>query len=245
MTVLFAFVSRSRRVAFLGSDDLEGTRGGRCDKVIRVGTRYVVACFGADSAQLAAQLSGEFGDSRQLRAGDRFKLPDTTRGLVDLVATIMPRAAARHYAKMVGDRRDPRLTDAHVAELKSANSSLVIIDLQALTLSLATFSAVFPPRSQYTPALQSFTSERAYRFAIDEPLDLGPLDASAIQHPFDWCSTRVAEARQLMADIGQPDVIGELGACFHAKPRGDVFRTAFSSLEDAMNCSGYPLPEEV
>lgn len=88
--------------------------------------------------------------------------------------------------------------------------------------------------------IESFPKERAFRFAINEPLDVGPITVDMAAKPRRWCRPEVVAARLECEGAGFPGTIGDLGASFTNRADQTEFFSAFASVDDYMTAHAVP-----
>jgi hypothetical protein len=240
MTAIFAYVDTKRGVAFVGADDRETPVSGakdatpmRCDKVVVLQDRFIVASLGSVSAGTAARAVGylaglptEFGDGTQFT--DKINI----EWFCDVVASIL--------ARSVGHRDWESLNkEGQLAGIM--DSKLVIVDAVTFELALADFGKMGARGTRYRAKIRNdFEQNYLWRFGVGAPVAIGHGAASVTA--LEWCEEAIRGAQQDAKDRGKPDAVGDFGAWASWENGRMTIRTIHSSLPEVMTALFGKLP---
>jgi len=233
MTVIFGFTNNTKKTCFMGADDLEGHGRRRVDKISYVFGRFIVGCVGADVAIEATRLAGMiWSEQTLLRDMSPYKAPTSLDEFARSIAACVPRIAKARYEAMKKAVADGLRTEEQIEELRSQNSTLVVLDVQERQLHELRLGALFPPSPLETLEHAKLPKERIFRFGVNGTKDCGPVSKEALDQPFAWCREQVSLTKEEV-EPHRPGAIGELGCCYLARGNNITFKTAFQSVDDA------------
>lgn len=248
MTVLLAFVSPLQHAAFLAGDDLESHQGVQIDKVSTVWRRFAVGFYGLDTLFEAVQFSAygsQDSDVVRFSTGSAIKPVTDLHTLLERASATLPRLAAKYRRNVARQAEVGEITDAQHQRYLHSGGGLVVLDYEEMRLHHAKLrGAILGEGSRFEFDVQALDPERAFRFAINDPLDLGPVTAEMALKPRRWARPKVVEARLECEAAGFPGTIGELGASFTKRGDETEFFSAYASVDDYMTLHGVPLPGE-
>ena len=244
MTVLFGFASPLHGAAFLAGDDLESNRKVRVDKVLLAWRRFAVGVYGLDTLLEAVQYS-VYGshDAQAVRfsTGSEIKAVDSVHALCERAAACIPRLAAMYRRNVAKQLADGNLSPRQRDQMLSSGGGLVVLDYAEMQLHHARLQGqVLQEGSAAAFDIETFPHERAFRFAINDPLDVGAITAEMADKPRRWCRPKVVAARLECEGAGFPGTIGDLGASFTKRADQTEFFSAFTSVDDYMTAYAVP-----
>jgi hypothetical protein len=244
MTVLFGFASPLHGAAFLGGDDLESNRKVRVDKVLLAWRRFAVGVYGLDTLLEAVRFS-VYGshDAQVVRfsGGSEIRPVDSVHVLCERAAICIPRLAAMYRRNVAKQLADGNLSQRQRDQMLSSGGGLVVLDYETMQLHHARLRGqVLQEGSAATFDIETFPQDHAFRFAINEPLDIGAVSADMAAKPRRWCRPKVAAARLECERAGFPGTIGDLGASFTKRADQTEFFSAFASVDEYMTAYAVP-----
>jgi hypothetical protein len=244
MTVLFGFASPLNGAAFLAGDDLESNRKVRVDKVLIAWRRFAVGVYGLDTLLEAVQYS-VYGshDAQAVRfsTGSEIKPVDSVHTLCERAAACIPRLAAMYRRNVAKQLADGNLSPRQRDQMLSSGGGLVVLDYEEMQLHHAKLRGqILPEGSTAEFDIETFPQDRAFRFAINDPSDLGPVTSEMAAKPRRWCRPKVVAARVECEGAGFPGTVGDLGASFTKRSNETEFFSAFSSVDDYMTAYAVP-----
>lgn len=244
MTVLFGFASPLHGAAFLGGDDLESNRKVRVDKVLFVWRRFAVGVYGLDTLIEAVQFSS-YGshDAQSVRfsTGSEIRPATDVRSFCERAAACLPRLAAKYRRNVAVQVAAGELTPSQRDQMLSSGGGLVVLDCEEMQLHHAKLRGqILQEGSTAAFDIETFPQDRAFRFAINDPSDLGPVTSEMAAKPRRWCRPKVVAARLECESAGFPGTVGDLGSSFTKRSDDTEFFSAFSSVDDYMTAYAVP-----
>lgn len=232
MTLMFGFTSRTDKTSFLGADDLEPTGGRREAKVHFLFKRFLVGGVGNNVPAKAASLLTVFeGETTYFADNSSFSYPSSIEKVCDLIAQQLPIIAAVTHATFNKLRAEGKRSSADAEFLKQPGF-LYIIDTAAYHICQVTFDAIYPPREMYGYEIRELTTERLWRFGINDPTDRGLITREMRKYPFAWCAREIEEGKSELMRAGHDiRIIGNLGACYLVCSGNVTRRCIFPSLK--------------
>lgn len=233
MTVMLGFTSEKHKVSFLGADDLEAMSGQKEDKVNLFFKRFLVGGVGTNVVYKAANVLKAFENLDTFFSdGSQFEYPKSISSFCEAVATILPIVARHTYRGLENATTSGRLTQKQADLIKTMRNDLYLIDTKEFRICHAAFDLVYPVKENYGFQIVVLPASRLFRFGIDEATDLGGITEEMRQPSLEWVGRRLNEAKQEVASGGgDPDLIGELGACYLSREGRIIRRTIHTSLK--------------
>ena len=229
------------KTSFLGSDNIESQTGADTDKVLSAHNRFFVGTIGSSVIQVAAAAATVLSGNTLLRDLSQYHPPKDYGEYLQQVASTLPLICPYEHRKLVRALNNGSITNDQKRKVEASSGILVVLDIQRGDFVEADFGTLLPVRSDYGFTLTILSSERCYRFGVDDPQDLGPVTTQIAHSPFEWAARQLLEGRQLVESHGHIGTVGDLGACCIANEDGIKFRTTFTSLIDALRWHYPPL----
>ena len=200
--------------------------------------------YGLDTLLESVQYSmygSHDAEAVRFSTGSEIKVVDSVHVLCERAAACLPRLAAMYRRNIAKRLADGNLSPRQRDQMLSSGGGLVVLDYQEMQLHHAKLRGqILQEGSAAEFDIETFPQEHAFRFAINEPLDLGAATADMAAKPRPWCRPKVVAARLECEGAGFPGTIGDLGASFTKRGDQTEFFSAFASVDDYMTAYAVP-----
>ena len=228
MTALYAFVDATASTAAIAADNFEANNKIVVDKLRVVSQKFVVGVTGQDISMHVVSVLAEYSAIPNLS----WRVPSTVSDLAHTVLSGVRALATVLHPKYMAAVKKGEIS-AHVWEtvLKSS-AHLIVLDLEALTLSTVDLGSAFPPTALLsTPTVTTLSRGTLYPFALSAKRTTATAVVSALTDaPEAYLDAEIQKDRaQYPASIGLP------GACVTVVNGSVRFRSAHSSAANYLS----------
>jgi hypothetical protein len=153
MTVIFAFADPARRIAFMGSDDLESHGRVSVDKILVVNKRFFIAGVGIDIPFLGAKCLEPFGSvPMRFSNNDVWPVPTTIEECCTQIATTIPHIAMNCWRGFQKGLREGTRTQEQLQALTTTQrGKLVVLDVASYRIAYVDFGVIYYVKNKYAP----------------------------------------------------------------------------------------------
>jgi len=221
MTAIYAFASKSNKLAFIASDNIEIKSRKKVDKVFLLEGHFYVGVLGPDVAVEAIDAMKKFEDY------PNFTPLDSAQTIMEKIGEYTKVLCNYHYRKHLEDSKFNKTTQRDWDEILKNDLKIVVLDFLKYDLYKADFGYPFPPEKLLDkPEIKKLTDGILHLFGFAKDVAKSSqenIDIRSIKDdPYSFVQERINQDKLRVQQIG------DLGASIIVKEGKSEFLSCFS-----------------